>query len=167
MRAQRQEVLAGNIANADTPNYKARDFDFAQTLKAAVAGRIGGQTSGQISSGLPMTTTAPGHLPGNVQAGTPRLLYRSPEAGATQPRSAPLELTFDQPMDRASVGIALLDEGLDGGLGPFNVIFLSSRARHASHCGAGTPDGCGAEPPSAEKRTEDAFFALFDRIPRP
>ena len=38
----------------------------------------------------------------------PRLLYRSPEAGATQPRSAPLELTFDQPMDRASVEAALV-----------------------------------------------------------
>ena len=74
LRAQRQEVLAGNIANADTPNYKARDFDFAQTLQAAVAGRIGG--------GLPMTATAPGHLPGNVQAGTPRLLYRTPSQDA-------------------------------------------------------------------------------------
>ena len=73
-RAQRAEVLANNIANADTPNYKARDFDFAQTLQAAVAGRIGG--------GLPMTATAPGHLPGNVQAGTPRLLYRTPSQDA-------------------------------------------------------------------------------------
>ena len=27
-RAQRAEVLANNIANADTPNYKARDLDF-------------------------------------------------------------------------------------------------------------------------------------------
>ena len=77
LRAQRQEVLAGNIANADTPNYKARDFDFAQALQAAVAGRTGGHVGG-----LPMTTTAPGHLPGNVQAGTPRLLYRTPSQDA-------------------------------------------------------------------------------------
>ncbi|WP_407315829.1 flagellar basal body rod protein FlgB [Pseudomonas sp. nanlin1] len=33
-RAQRAEVLANNIANADTPNYKARDLDFASVLKA-------------------------------------------------------------------------------------------------------------------------------------
>ena len=29
LRAQRQEVLAANIANADTPGYQARDIDFA------------------------------------------------------------------------------------------------------------------------------------------
>lgn len=28
LRAERQQVLASNIANADTPNFKARDFDF-------------------------------------------------------------------------------------------------------------------------------------------
>jgi flagellar basal-body rod protein FlgB len=31
-RAQRAEVLANNIANADTPNYKARDLQFANVL---------------------------------------------------------------------------------------------------------------------------------------
>ena len=35
LRAQRQQLLATNIANADTPNYKAQDFDFAQAMKAA------------------------------------------------------------------------------------------------------------------------------------
>ena len=30
LRQQRHKVLASNIANADTPNYKARDFDFAR-----------------------------------------------------------------------------------------------------------------------------------------
>jgi len=37
LRAQRQEILASNVANADTPNYKARDFDFAAALKQATA----------------------------------------------------------------------------------------------------------------------------------
>ncbi len=32
-RARRLEVLAQNIANADTPNYKARDLDFKATLR--------------------------------------------------------------------------------------------------------------------------------------
>ncbi|MEO5735425.1 MAG: flagellar basal body rod protein FlgB [Rubrivivax sp.] len=35
LRAERQKVIAGNIANADTPGFKARDFDFASALKAA------------------------------------------------------------------------------------------------------------------------------------
>ena len=38
LRGQRQELLAANIANSDTPHYKARDFDFAATLKSAVSG---------------------------------------------------------------------------------------------------------------------------------
>jgi len=70
LRAQRQQVLAGNIANADTPNYKARDFDFSTALKDAVAGRSGGS--------LPMTTTASGHLTGSLESSSARLLYRTP-----------------------------------------------------------------------------------------
>jgi flagellar basal-body rod protein FlgB len=35
LRAYRQELLGSNIANADTPNYKARDVDFAQALREA------------------------------------------------------------------------------------------------------------------------------------
>ncbi|UFH48033.1 flagellar basal body rod protein FlgB [Pseudomonas sp. KNUC1026] len=40
-RAKRAEVLANNIANADTPNYKARDMDFSSVL-AAQAQKSGG-----------------------------------------------------------------------------------------------------------------------------
>ncbi|MDY7219702.1 flagellar basal body rod protein FlgB [Denitrificimonas sp. JX-1] len=36
LRHERQKVLASNIANADTPNYKARDMDFSQELSRAV-----------------------------------------------------------------------------------------------------------------------------------
>ena len=35
LRAERQRVIASNIANADTPGYQARDFDFAAALRAA------------------------------------------------------------------------------------------------------------------------------------
>ncbi|MCU0941014.1 MAG: flagellar basal body rod protein FlgB [Hydrogenophaga sp.] len=35
LRSQRQQVIASNIANADTPGYVARDFDFAAALKDA------------------------------------------------------------------------------------------------------------------------------------
>lgn len=39
VRARRAEVLAGNIANADTPGYKAKDVDFSQALKDAQSGQ--------------------------------------------------------------------------------------------------------------------------------
>jgi flagellar basal-body rod protein FlgB len=35
LSAQRSEVLATNLANADTPNYKARDVDFKSALSSA------------------------------------------------------------------------------------------------------------------------------------
>jgi flagellar basal-body rod protein FlgB len=41
-RAYRQELLASNIANADTPNFKARDIDFKGVLEGALAGRAEG-----------------------------------------------------------------------------------------------------------------------------
>jgi len=41
-RAYRQELLASNIANADTPNFKARDIDFKGALEGALAGRAEG-----------------------------------------------------------------------------------------------------------------------------
>jgi flagellar basal-body rod protein FlgB len=53
LRAYRQQVLASNIANADTPNYKARDFDFASELGRAVDAQGGG---------ISLQTTSPRHL---------------------------------------------------------------------------------------------------------
>jgi flagellar basal-body rod protein FlgB len=38
LRSQRLALLASNIANAATPNYKARDFDFQSALAAASKG---------------------------------------------------------------------------------------------------------------------------------
>ena len=35
LRSHRQQVIASNIANADTPGYQAREIDFAKTLRAA------------------------------------------------------------------------------------------------------------------------------------
>jgi len=45
LRAQRQQVLAANIANADTPGYKAVDFDFSRALTDATRSRAGGDAS--------------------------------------------------------------------------------------------------------------------------
>lgn len=61
-RTYRQELLASNIANADTPNYKARDIDFKSALEGALSGRT------ENSLGLSRTSTR--HLGGEfVHAG--------------------------------------------------------------------------------------------------
>jgi flagellar basal-body rod protein FlgB len=38
LRSQRMALLASNIANAATPNYKAKDFDFQKALQTAQSG---------------------------------------------------------------------------------------------------------------------------------
>lgn len=38
VRGQRQELIAANIANADTPNYKAKDVEFGDAMKSAMNG---------------------------------------------------------------------------------------------------------------------------------
>ncbi|MQM29517.1 MAG: flagellar basal body rod protein FlgB [Candidatus Accumulibacter phosphatis] len=79
LRAERQQVLAGNIANADTPHYQARDFDFASTLQQAVSGRE--QAGLRLATlGLAtLATTSPQHSPGTAAAADPlQLLYRQP-----------------------------------------------------------------------------------------
>ena len=37
LRSERQRLIASNIANADTPGYVARDFDFARALRDATS----------------------------------------------------------------------------------------------------------------------------------
>ena len=41
LRAYRQQLLAANMANADTPNYKAVDLDFGAAFKQALQGQGG------------------------------------------------------------------------------------------------------------------------------
>ena len=53
LRIQRQQLLASNIANADTPNYKARDIDFAKVLQDSLKAGAGAAALAQ---------TNPGHL---------------------------------------------------------------------------------------------------------
>lgn len=50
LREQRSEVLAANLANADTPGFKARDLDFQAVLK------------GELEQDLKLNTTHEGHL---------------------------------------------------------------------------------------------------------
>jgi flagellar basal-body rod protein FlgB len=76
LRAERQSVLAANIANADTPNFKARDFDFSAQLARATGASLPGATgpaapaTGSLALASPAANTGPGlaisqagHLP--------------------------------------------------------------------------------------------------------
>lgn len=47
-RELRSQVLSSNIANADTPNYKARDIDFSSVLKSAKTGQLSLTTTSEL-----------------------------------------------------------------------------------------------------------------------
>ncbi len=67
LRSERMGLLASNIANAATPNYKARDLDFARLIGAA---------TGKTAS---LTTTSSRHFAAAVEPGSEaRLHYRAP-----------------------------------------------------------------------------------------
>jgi len=65
LRARRGELLASNLANADTPNYKARDLDFRDVLK-------------QAQSDTSLVTTHAGHIREQGGGGSVQSLYRTP-----------------------------------------------------------------------------------------
>lgn len=72
LRAYRQQLIASNIANADTPGYKAVDIDFQEALRIA-------RSVGNASS-LTLAGTAPGHIAGRAESSSPPypLRYHSP-----------------------------------------------------------------------------------------
>ena len=53
LRAEKAQVIAGNIANLDTPGYQAQKFEFSEALRRA---------SANSSGSLPMTVTHAGHF---------------------------------------------------------------------------------------------------------
>lgn len=68
LRAERASVLSSNLANADTPNYKARDIDFQSELKRRM-------TSNETHH---MATTRAGHMKINTDMSGDNQLYRVP-----------------------------------------------------------------------------------------
>jgi flagellar basal-body rod protein FlgB len=75
LRTFRQEILSNNLANSDTPGFKARDIRFADVLKAQMEGTL---PSMEVS----MATTHSGHIAGKITKDDPRLLYRVPNQPA-------------------------------------------------------------------------------------
>lgn len=61
LRARRLELLAGNIANADTPGFKARDIDFRAALKQAMGGE--GPVKLRATHASHINAVAPGDNP--------------------------------------------------------------------------------------------------------
>ncbi len=88
LRADRQQLLASNIANADTPNYKARDIDFRKALLSAMSGpSAGGDTGSQ--------------LPASSSLAAAELLYRIPRQDSIDGNTVELDTERAQFADNA------------------------------------------------------------------
>jgi flagellar basal-body rod protein FlgB len=99
IRAQRQELIAANIANADTPNYKARDLDFNAALNAAMSGNS--QPAGDLSktsekhlSANKSTTPAGSGQPGDSK-------YRTILQGSVDGNTVDMDVERNQFTDNA------------------------------------------------------------------
>tara|TARA_R110001583_G_scaffold46476_2_gene145737 strand:+ start:109 stop:510 length:402 start_codon:yes stop_codon:yes gene_type:complete len=69
LRTQRAEILASNIVNADTPNYKARDIDFKSILNGVKQG----------SGAMGLKATQSGHQAGVISPDfAAEMMFRTP-----------------------------------------------------------------------------------------
>lgn len=90
LRAYRQQVLASNIANTDTPGFKARDIDFKSALQDALNGKAGG-------GGVQLARTNAGHLPGQAMSATNgALLYRTETQSAVDGNTVNMDIERGQ-----------------------------------------------------------------------
>lgn len=92
IRGQRQQMLASNIANADTPNYKARDIEFSAAMSQAL-------NRGGTSTDL--TKTSSSHLNAKTSVeGTPAL-YRTAVQGSVDGNTVDMDVERNQFADNA------------------------------------------------------------------
>ncbi|MGV3742922.1 MAG: flagellar basal body rod protein FlgB [Burkholderiaceae bacterium] len=99
VRAQRQQLLASNIANADTPNYKARDVDFTKALQGALAkngtaapAELVKTSAAHLSSTAVADKTGPGGAP---------LMYRTTAQGNIDGNTVDMDVERNQFADNA------------------------------------------------------------------
>lgn len=76
LRWQRHELLAHNLANADTPGFRPKDLEFEGVLQSVVSGQASDQTSSQASGQA--STAVQNERPTESQA-----VIERPEVGDT------------------------------------------------------------------------------------
>jgi flagellar basal-body rod protein FlgB len=122
LRQERHEVLASNIANADTPKYLARDIDFSSELKKAL------ERERQTEEGLELDRTSVRHIPGQapplLSLEDDKLLYRMPSQPSLDGNTVEMDQERMQFLDNAlryQVGLSLVNsrvQGLKGAMQP-------------------------------------------------
>ena len=86
LRAYRQQLIAANIANADTPGYKAVDIDFQEALRIA--------RSVENTAPLMLSTTTSGHIPAQATFASPPypLKYHTPSQASADGNTVEMDV---------------------------------------------------------------------------
>ena len=101
LRGERVGVLATNIANADTPNYKSRDFDFAAAM------------TGAEPATLPLVTTRAMHVALAVPF-QPALDGNTVEVGVEQAKFAENAIHYQAALNFINSRISSLNLAITG-----------------------------------------------------
>ncbi len=98
LRGQRQQLIASNIANADTPNYKARDINFNGAMQLAMA--RGTPQAAELAKTVTTHMTAKEPSGNSGVSGVP-LLYRNIQQGAIDGNTVDMDAERNQFADNA------------------------------------------------------------------
>ena len=105
LRMKRMNLLTANIANADTPGFKARDIDF----RAAMASASASQSR--------MDTTRPGHISLSGSVNQPQIQYRQALQESTNGNTVDAQsehAAFMENAMRYQASLQLLDNRISG-----------------------------------------------------
>ncbi|XZG71464.1 flagellar basal body rod protein FlgB [Chitinibacteraceae bacterium HSL-7] len=93
LRSERQGVIASNIANADTPGFKARDFQFTAAFESALAGKAAGS----------LASTDARHLQPKAANDlfAPELMYRNPQQSSIDGNTVEIDTELREFSDNA------------------------------------------------------------------
>jgi len=94
LRVYRQQLIASNIANADTPYYKARDFKFETAMQNALSGRM-------EAGGIALARTSGGHLAGGSGSGAAQLQFRKETQSAVDGNTVDMDVERSQIAENA------------------------------------------------------------------
>ncbi len=111
MRSQRQEILAANIANADTPGYKARDIDFKEMMQEVKSQSSNSDSQSimpqQLKLAGNLNKTSDRHISGQTGAQNlfntfdNELLYRPIRQGSVDGNTVDMDVERNQFADNA------------------------------------------------------------------
>ena len=101
LRSARQTAIASNIANVDTPGFKARDINFSKELDRVSGGKSSRDAGTGLQANPPLQVstsrepTHAGHIPlaanRGGSAGAPQMLYRTPDQAAIDGNTVELD----------------------------------------------------------------------------